>query len=625
MAFSRSCVAESFSTTPRAPNCRASTIWLFSAAAVSRITRTGVALAGWLRSRSASRPGCFGMERSSNKISGFSCLTSFTASAPSEASPRTFMSASASSNRRRPSRKIGWSSAITRRTGCDFLKFIRQFPASRHRDFQARPLSGIRFYRELAANQAHPLFYYQRPFAQIFHLLLAIATLERKSFAVVLDRQIPPAVICAQAHKGMLGSTMFSHIDQALLHHAQQFAANALWHFKILQVGDEARADSGLALKAFDRIVQHAEQAILVHFDRLHLLHQFAQLQHLLAQQSLDAHQFPTDGLARLALPPHYINLHLHGNQRLHRAIVQFPREARALGRSRSPPHAMQQVNVIDRRTHLPHQAEQEAQFLLLLAPPHRIEKKYSPSPFAAKKKRDRHQRIESLRLAQLRQRYQVLDRQLVAVLIQRQSGPAIAVNRGMTNVAGKIIQISLGVAGCRLQPAEFGRSVGLGHVQLADEHAMAVRLLRCNHQPRRPIHREDRVKDLLDGSRQAGLHADPRQEPHDHCLLRTQMLLLFGQISQQQPHYDQIHREHEKALRLELRHIDPQTCELAPGQRSARPQMDMEKHEALHPQQHHLARSGAHGFPKSPTIRSRSQHENEEKEKRSARPFGKY
>src|SRR5258708_5076127 len=240
MALSSSCVAESFSTTPRAPNCRASTIWLFSAAAVSRITRTGVALAGWLRSRNASRPGCFGIERSSNRMSGFNCLTSFTASAPSEASPRTFISASASSNRRRPSRKIGWSSAITRRTGCDFLKFIRQFPVFRHRDFQARPLSGIRFYRELATNQAHSLFYYRGPFAQIFHLLLAVAPFERKSFAVVFDRQTPPAVIRTEAHQRMLGPAMFAHIHQALLHHAQQFAANTLRHVEILQVGDEA-------------------------------------------------------------------------------------------------------------------------------------------------------------------------------------------------------------------------------------------------------------------------------------------------------------------------------------------------------------------------------------------------
>ena len=76
-------------------------------------------------------------------MSGFNCRASFTASAPSEASPRTFRSGSASSSRRRPSRKIGWSSAITRRTGCDFLKFMGHFSTPWNADFQARSLSGI--------------------------------------------------------------------------------------------------------------------------------------------------------------------------------------------------------------------------------------------------------------------------------------------------------------------------------------------------------------------------------------------------------------------------------------------------------------------------------------------------
>src|SRR5881628_2462407 len=45
---------------------------LLTAAAEKRITRTGVAVAGTLNSRRASSPGCFGIERSSRRISGFS-------------------------------------------------------------------------------------------------------------------------------------------------------------------------------------------------------------------------------------------------------------------------------------------------------------------------------------------------------------------------------------------------------------------------------------------------------------------------------------------------------------------------------------------------------------------------
>src|SRR5438876_514761 len=46
-------VAESFNTTPRAPSCNASTIWFFSAAAVSSMTRTGLVPGLLLRSRKA--------------------------------------------------------------------------------------------------------------------------------------------------------------------------------------------------------------------------------------------------------------------------------------------------------------------------------------------------------------------------------------------------------------------------------------------------------------------------------------------------------------------------------------------------------------------------------------------
>ena len=69
-------------------------------------------------------------------MSGLSCLASLTASAPSHASPITLRSGSVSKRRRKPSRKIGWSSAIRMRVGCGRRLSIGCLPALRDSDFQ---------------------------------------------------------------------------------------------------------------------------------------------------------------------------------------------------------------------------------------------------------------------------------------------------------------------------------------------------------------------------------------------------------------------------------------------------------------------------------------------------------
>ena len=167
---------------------------------------------------------------------------------------------------------------------------------------------------------------------------------------------------------------MLPHVDQSFLHNAQNLATDPLRHIQFVEVGDESRADPGLPLKAFDRVVQNPEQPLRVDIDRFHLLHQFPQLEHFLAQQSLDAAQFRADRFAGVGLPAQYVHLHFHRNQRLHGAIVQFPRKARPLGRSRPAPQPVQKINVVDRRADLVDQIQQKAQFLLLLAPPCRVE-----------------------------------------------------------------------------------------------------------------------------------------------------------------------------------------------------------------------------------------------------------
>ena len=90
----------------------------------------------------------------------------------------------------------------------------------------------------------------------------------------------------------MTRPAVLPHVDQAFLHDAQNLAANPLRHIEIFQVGNKASADAGLPLKALHGVIQNPQQALRIHIDGFHLLHQFAQLEDFLPQQTLDAAQF---------------------------------------------------------------------------------------------------------------------------------------------------------------------------------------------------------------------------------------------------------------------------------------------------------------------------------------------
>src|SRR5215470_9798560 len=233
MLFSRSCVAESFSTTPRAPNCKASTICFFSAAAVNRITRTGGPEFGpVLKSRSASNPCRRGIARSNNRISGFNSRASFTASAPSHASPTTFNPSSDSSSRRNPSRKMGWSSAMTMRTGCDLRLSICDGSLLGYCYLKARTSAWSRFYREFALNDSNSLLNHRRSSSLGVKLGVRQAALKRKTAPVILDHEVPFAIFRPQPHNDMTGATVLAHVHQALLDYACDLAADGLWHLQ---------------------------------------------------------------------------------------------------------------------------------------------------------------------------------------------------------------------------------------------------------------------------------------------------------------------------------------------------------------------------------------------------------
>src|ERR1700757_770235 len=182
------------------------------------MTRTGLDAEVVLKSRSASSPGCRGIAKSSRRISGLSCRASFTASAPSQASPMTFRSGSASSRRRNPSRKMGWSSAITMRIGWLLLLSILRLPVVRDRDFQPRTPARIRFYREFSFNQTHPFPNDQRPLAHRFQFDLGEASCEGESLTVILNGQLPAFFVGCEPDQNPFRLAMLADVDQALLH-----------------------------------------------------------------------------------------------------------------------------------------------------------------------------------------------------------------------------------------------------------------------------------------------------------------------------------------------------------------------------------------------------------------------
>jgi hypothetical protein len=64
-------------------------------------------------------------------------------------------------------------------------------------------------------------------------------------------------------------------------------------------------------------------------------------------------------------------------------------------------------------------------------------------------------------------------------------------------------------------------------------------------------------MENLIQGSGEARLHADPRQHARDQSLLRAQLLLLLRQVAQKKAHYEEVDRFHEKALRFKRRNVN--------------------------------------------------------------------
>ena len=132
-----------------------------------------------------------------------------------------------------------------------------------------------------------------------------------------------------------------------------------------------------------------------------------------------------------------------------------------------------------------------------------------------------------------------------------------LAVNGGVRDLAGIIVEIDFGVARARLQPSELAAPISLRGIQFSKEDSLAVDLLGGNITRDAPYMDMISWKILSMVPRETGLYAYSRQHAGDQSLFCAQLLLPLRQVAQQQAHHDQVDRQHEQALRLEFSDID--------------------------------------------------------------------
>src|SRR5262252_7250434 len=104
-------------------------------------------------------------------------------------------------------------------------------------------------------------------------------------------------------------------------------------------------------------------------------------------------------------------------------------------------------------------------------------------------------------------------------------------------------------------------------------------------------------------------------------------MLLLLGEITQEQTHHQQVNRQHEKALRLEILGVDVQSCQTRERVQSLRDATRLQRindYQLFEPQQGRFSSCRAESCPPVPTISGRSKDKEKEQEERRPGPFRK-
>src|SRR5271165_4380567 len=283
---------------------------------------------------------------------------------------------------------------MTIRTVATLLS-IEFVPFLGNRDFQPGTVARTRFDHQVSADGPDSFLDDRRTAMKTVQLTQRQTAAKRKTLSIVVNDQSPQTVLGTEAHVNGLGTAVLSNVDQPFLHHPDEFPAGGGRKRHLFQFRHEPRIDSSIAAKTFYDLGHKVKELIGADFDWPHALHQFPQIQHLFAEQVLDAVQFRSLGAA-VGTAPQHIDLHLNANERLNRSVMQFPRHAGPFHCARARPQPPEQVNRIKSRGDLPQDVLGEPQFALPVPPKPAIDQNQPARPFASDFQFDYDKRVYS-------------------------------------------------------------------------------------------------------------------------------------------------------------------------------------------------------------------------------------
>src|SRR6266436_9532592 len=237
MLFTNKSVADCFSTTPRAPKRMARTTSRSSSAAVSTTTRVGKV--SKLTSSSTAKPSLSGMRKSRRRISGLSLASILMHSAPFWASPTMVISSSESSNLRRPSRKIAWSSARRTRICCLVLAML----AERNLDGQTRSMAWVGLHGQHAPHSTRTLLDGNGTQPQAIQFIPGKPACKAKTFAVVVNDQNETAIILRQFYHDMGSLRMFFYVVECFTVNLENLAADTIGGVQLDGVDEDVESE----------------------------------------------------------------------------------------------------------------------------------------------------------------------------------------------------------------------------------------------------------------------------------------------------------------------------------------------------------------------------------------------
>src|SRR3954452_17849933 len=255
----------SLSRKPLAPARSASYTYSLRSKVVSISTRTGRSPAAAMMRRVASMPSSSGMRMSMSTTSGSRSLAIVTAWAPSEASPTTSRSSSASRIILNPARTSAWSSAIRMRTvisGVSSAKAERGYPCSvilrptvewnPGADLEAA--AGARAGVQLAPEDAHALAHADEAVASA-----AQATGRPGPRPPIADVQREVLSPIGDVHLGRYRGRVLDGVGDRLLDHAIGGVLDALGQRAALALDGQRHRQSG-GSRALDQPVEAVER-----------------------------------------------------------------------------------------------------------------------------------------------------------------------------------------------------------------------------------------------------------------------------------------------------------------------------------------------------------------------------